>query len=514
MQQGNKNFFSNILNLVFNIVVGILYTPYLVRLLGPVAYGVVPLSLVINQYINVFSLSILNALTRFYSVEYRKGDLNNASKYLSTSVIVCICFSLVVYPFLEVGIHHIDHFFDIPLDLLSDAKILFRLTIVSFFLSIITNSFNSTLFADNFLDYINYLKITRNVLKFVLNVLLFVLVDVNIVCVGIANFATELIVLLLSIIFYKKKKPQGIHIKLSLFDKVSMLSMMGMISWVMLQRFSDTFLYKIDTIIMNVYFGITLTGVIGAVSEFGTYVTSVTLILGSLVGPLLLISYSNNNNTKYKSLSIEGSYIIGLVSALLCGILCGSSGPLLTLWLGPDYGQYSLWLVIKLIVIPYMTVGAVFSNSYLYANKNKKPAIVSAIISLVNILLVLLVVHFTHSATAFLVVCALFVILQGLFMNVYYYDRIYPGGLKTILSRTLQYGLLMIGTGIFSYVILKLVPVTNIYVLIIVYIAIALLGFIIIDKFCLRKDEQKELLYELVPFYKTIKEKVLRIKSV
>ncbi len=461
MQQGNKNFFSNILNLVFNIVVGVLYTPYLVRTLGPVAYGVVPLSLVINQYINVFSLSILNALTRFYSVEYRKGDLDKASRYLSTSVIVCVFFAIIVYPILEIGIQNIDRFFDIPGDLLTDAKHLFRLTILSFFLSIITNSFNSTLFADNYLDYINYLKIVRNVLKFAINVVLFVLVDVNIVCVGIANFVTEAIVLLLSILFYQKKKPQGIHIGLSLFDRASMLSMLGMISWVMLQRFSDTFLYKIDTIIMNVFFGITLTGVIGAVSEFGTYVTSVTLILGSLVGPLLLISYSKKDTLGYERLSIEGGYIIGLVSALLCGILCGSAGPLLTLWLGPDYEKYSLWLVIKLVVVPFMTVGGVFSNSYLYANKNKKPAIFSAVISLLNVLLVLLVVELTHSATAFLIICAAFVILQGLFMNVYFYNKLYPGGLLLIISRTLAYTLLMLTTASFTYCLFHVIGVNS-----------------------------------------------------
>lgn len=506
MQQGNKNFFSNILNLVFNIVVGVLYTPYLVRTLGPVAYGVVPLSLVINQYINVFSLSILNALTRFYSVEYRKGDLDKASRYLSTSVIVCVCFAIIVYPLLEVGIQYIDHFFDIPGDLLTDAKHLFRLTILSFFLSIITNSFNSTLFADNYLDYINYLKIVRNVLKFAINVVLFVVVDVSIVCVGIANFITEAIVLLLSVVFYQKKKPQGIHIGLSLFDKASMLSMLGMISWVMLQRFSDTFLYKIDTIIMNIYFGITLTGVIGAVSEFGTYVTSVTLILGSLVGPLLLIAYSKKDDQNYKRLSIEGGYIIGLVSALLCGILCGSAGPLLSLWLGPDYGQYSLWLIIKLVVVPFMTVGGVFSNSYLYANKNKMPAIFSAVISLLNVLLVLFVVELTKSPTVFLVICSVFVILQGLFMNVYFYNKLVLGGISSIISRTLVYTLLMIVTGLVTYGLFRLLSVSNIYMLVVLYAVIGIIGVIVIDTFCLRHREQKELLYELVPLYRTIKQ--------
>lgn len=509
MQQGNRNFLSNIINLVFNIVVGVLYTPYLVGKLGPIAYGVVPLSLVINQYINVFSLSILLALTRFYSIEYRKGNYRKASSYLSTSVIVCVCFSVFVFPLLELCIHCIDMFFDIPSELLTDAKMLFRLTIISFFLSIITNSLNSTLFADNYLDYINYLKIIRNVLKFGLNVFLFVVIDVNIFCVGIANFITEVLVLLLSIIFYQKKKPQGIQIKFSLYDKSSMLSMMGMISWVMLQRFSDTFLYKIDTIIMNIYFGITLTGVIGAVSEFGSYVTSITLIFGSLISPLLLISYSRDDIASYKRLTIEGSYIIGLVSALLCGMLCGSAKSLLTLWLGSTYSPFSLWLIIKLVVVPYITAGSVFANSYLYANKNKLPAICSAAISLLNILLVLLLVNLTNSATMFLLVCALFAILQGLFMNVFFYDKIYKGGVRLIVSRTFEYSFVLLITGSATYGIIGVFYVSNIFILFGIYSLISIIGIAVVDIICLRKKYQKDLLYDLVPVYKSVKIKLL-----
>lgn len=346
MQQANRNFFTNIIHLIVNVIVGVLYTPYLVRSVGVIAYGVVPLALVINQYINVISLSLVNALTRFYSVEYRNGNMEKASKYFSTSIVVGIVFSLILYPLLHIAINYVDTFFDIPNNLLGESKLLFRFTVASFFLSILSNCVNITLFADNLLDYVNYLKVTRQALKFLLNIGFFVFLQTNILYIGLANFIAELAVLLLSIYFYKITKPSRIHFQFLLYNKIYLISMLSMVSWVLVQRFSDTFLYKIDSILMNVYFGIKMTGIIGAVSEFGSYVTSITTILSSLFAPLLLIAYSKKNEANYRLMTVEGSYIVGLFTGLLCALLCGSSSTLLSIWLGHDFEGYGLWLVL------------------------------------------------------------------------------------------------------------------------------------------------------------------------
>ena len=172
-------------------------------------------------------------------------------------------------------------FFDIPNNLLGESKLLFRFTVASFFLSILSNCVNITLFADNLLDYVNYLKVTRQALKLLLNIGFFVFLQTNILYIGLANLIAELAVLLLSIYFYKITKPSRIHFQFLLYNKIYLISMLSMVSWVLVQRFSDTFLYKIDSILMNVYFGIKMTGIIGAVSEFGSYVTSFTFAPGN-----------------------------------------------------------------------------------------------------------------------------------------------------------------------------------------------------------------------------------------
>lgn len=504
MNQANKNFATNIVHLMANIIVGVLYTPYLVKTVGIVAYGVVPLALVINQYINVISLSLINALTRFYSVEYRGNNMERVSSYFSTSIIVGIVFSFILYPILHYATDNVQYVFDIPSALISDAQWLFRFMIVSFFVSIISNCVNTTLFADNLLDYVNYLKIFRQLSKFAFNVALFLLFDVNIFYIGLANLFSESLVLLLSIFFYRKTKPQGVKFSLLLYNKGLLFTMLSMIAWVLLQRFSDTFLYKIDSILMNVYFGIKMTGIIGAVSEFGSYVVSITSILASLFGPLMLIAYSKKNITEYETITVDGGYLVGLFTSLLAGLLCGSASILLSLWLGKEYGAYASWLIIKIIVIPFTSVGAMYGNSYLYANKNKYPALVSLSLAMLNTLFNIAFLHFTKSVYVFMIVCLIFMIMQGFLMQVYFYNSLYNGCLKRILQTTAKFMLCGLGVSITTYILIIISNVQNIYLLIGIYIIVACLWLVLIDIWFVN-NMQRDLLIRIIPVYGQIR---------
>lgn len=508
MKQANKNFITNILYLIINIAIGVLYTPYLVKHVGIIAYGIVPLALIINQYINVISLPLINALTRFYSVEYRKGNFNNASKYLSTSIVVSIIFTIILYPLMHIAINYIDLLFDIPETLLDNAILLFRLTIASFFISIISNCLNTTLFSNNLLNYVNYLKIVRQTSKFILNIIFFICIDINIIYIGWSNFISEMLVLILNIFFYKKTKPQYIHCDFKLYDKKYLIAMLGMIIWVLVQRFSDTFLYKIDSVLMNLFFGIKMTGIIGAISEFGSYVISITTILVSLFGPLLLIAYSQQKYKDYIEKTIHGGYLVGLFSSLLCALLCGSASLLLKIWLGAEFEQYSSWMIIKLLIIPYTTVGAIYSNSYLYANYNKYPALLSIVIALFNIIINVFILNIQPSINIFLIICFTFMLIQGFVMNIFFYNRLYPGKLKEIIILTSKYTIYFILLYFITLISSSLYNIENIYQLLILYSILFCIGIIILDSIFL-SNKQRNMLYEILPLYKTIRLTIL-----
>ena len=118
MTQIRKNLVTNVMCLVTNVLVGLLYTPYLVRELGVATYGVLPIALVINQYIIILTDSLQSSVTRFYSVEYRQKNYRQASVYFTSAIAITILLAVIVVPSICCFLPQIETLLHIPDNLL------------------------------------------------------------------------------------------------------------------------------------------------------------------------------------------------------------------------------------------------------------------------------------------------------------------------------------------------------------------------------------------------------------
>lgn len=455
ISQIRKNLLTNIFALLANILVGLLYTPFLVRNIGLVAYGVIPLSLLLNQYINILANSLTRAVTRFYSVEYKKGNFEQASVFFVSSILFSLLLAIICIPICLIPIYYIDVIFDIPVELVTPARCLFLLSVISFFVSVICNCINITIFSENRLDLINYVKITRQLTKLLFNVFLFAIFGPSLIWIGVAYLFSEALSLLLSIIAYKRTKPRNIVFRISYYSSKVIRPIFSMISWIALISFADIFIYKIDSVLITNYFGLENTGVLGSISEFGSYCISLTAVIGSLFAPLILIAYSETRHNDVCKLAIDGGYIVCLVSCLVCGLVIGASKAILQIWLNPEIAQYHVWMIIKTIVIPFTAVGGVYATVYNYWNRVKQPAILSLIISIVYVGISIVLLNRGIGIITFLCINVVAVFLQGFIMNAYMLNKIYvyqKKGVKKNFIRSLVY-LVMVSaiTGFFCH---------------------------------------------------------------
>lgn len=454
-QRTRVNFYTNILALIANIVVGIYYTPYLVNHLGLAAYGILPIALIINQYISVATQTLTHAYTRFYSVALQKGDYQEASKSISTSLAVVVLISILIIPIAIWIIHDVDSLFKIPEGLEPSARVLFCYTILSFICSLFSSLLNVTLYAINRLDLMNMMKIVRAIFKLILVVLLFECVRIDVSLVGLSNLLTELIILIVSVILFCVFKPSGVKLSPALFDKAILYSILGMSIWVLLQVCGDTLLYRTDNLIVNHFWGAEASGALGAISEIGSYVTVVVNVIGSLFGPLILIAYAKGNHTEVKSLFVEQSTIVGCLSALLTGIISGCGYTILKVWLGNGMESYTWWLLLKMIVLPYYAAGGIMAFVYRSWNKVKFPAICTVLLGFLDIVILILICRYISpdDALIVLIINAFFSISQCFIINALAVSRIYKETKKNFITICLKITV----TFIFCYFIGRLV---------------------------------------------------------
>lgn len=426
--QTKINFYTNILALISNIVVGIYYTPYLLDSLGLAAYGVLPLALIVNQYISVAAQTLTHAYTRFYSVALQKGNYIEASKDISTSLIVVLIICFFLTPVSIWVVNSIDVLFQIPPQLLSNAKELFIYTLLSLVVSLFSSLLNVTLYALNRLDLMNYLKVIRVSFKFLFTLMFFELLSVDIMFVGLTSFLTEILIFIISIFLFFRYKPNDVRISFYLFDKKILYSILGMSIWVLIQLCGDTVLYRTDNLLVNHYWGAVSSGALGAISELGNYVSVIVSVLGSLFGPLILISYAKNNHNEVVNLFAVQSTIVGCISAVMTGILSGYGIMVLDIWLGNDMGTYNWWLIMKLIVLPFYASGGIMAFVYRSWNRVKLPALGTILLGFIDIVFLIFILEVFHPQNVMivLVISSVFSFLQCYVLNAYAVSLIYP----------------------------------------------------------------------------------------
>ncbi|MGG5578477.1 oligosaccharide flippase family protein [Myroides sp. C15-4] len=500
--QVRKNLIFNVLSLVANIGVGVFYTPYLVKSLGLVAYGIIPLALIINQYISVVTGSLTSSLTRFYSIALQKNDKENASKYLSTSLLLMIgIVSVLVLP-LWYFVEHIDQIFTIPSELLSEAKLLFTFTIFSFYCSLFSSVFNITLYAFNRLDLLNVTKIIRVTGKLIFVVLLFSMLDTNIAYVGLANLITEVALLIYSFFVFYKFSQGKVNLTLKKFNKSALKAIGFMAFWVIVQQLGDTGLYRIDTFIVNVFWSSKESGILGALTELGNYIMIIASVVGSLFGPLILIAYSKDEHAKVQEISLDNSLILGVLVSVLVGVLIGFSPFILKLWVGEEFVPFSNWLTLKLALIPFYSAAGVFAFASRAWNKVKFPALTTIVLGGINLGILYLLAKYSGNNQYYIdymLGCALFLgILQSYFLNGLYFAKIYPGNRKNVFIIFLKISSVLIMVSLISSMCMNLINGLSLFVMIIAIFSLSILLLFFSIFFMLNKRQ----LNSLVSFVK------------
>lgn len=503
--QINKNFVSNIINLLVGVFVGLFYTPYLIRCLGVAAYGVVPLAFIVNQYISVVTTSLTGSLTRFYSVSLQQGKYKEASRYLSSSFLIITLIGCCLLPFFIWFVSNLDKVFNIPANLLSSAKWLFSFTLISFLMSLYSSLLNITLYALNRIDLMNVVKILRSALKVVFTICFFLFFSKDVGYIGFVLFLTELIILGFSYVVYRRTVDNKIKVSTEHLNKKALLAVLSMTLFVVIQQIGDTGLYRIDNFIVNKYWSVRESGILGAVSDFGNYIMTSIGVISSLFGPLILIAYSKEEHDKVKSLAIENSLYVGLMAALLAGVIIGFCKPIITLWIGPNYASYFPWMILKLYVIPFYAAAGVFAFVYRAWNYLKVPALWTIVIGAVNLLVSILICELSggNEASIFymLVISSVFVILQSYILCSYCFSRLYNFSEKRALFiNFLKILFVLILSALLAYIYGLFIPVGQLFQLCIAVVLVGSVALILSFILVLRKEQKNKLLNYLKSF--------------
>jgi len=382
------NLCTNIAQLGLTMVVGIWYVPYLVRQLGPAAYGLIPLTSVITSYMTLITVGLESAVGRFQTLALSRHEHENANLIFNVALWgnAALCGLLLIPAFFAIA--QAEHLIRIPPGYETATRWLFAATIAAFLLNQIKTAFTVSFFCRNRLDLQNLVTAGETLTRVGLVVLLFAAWSPRVEYVGAAILFGTLMAFVGTLWAWRILTPT-LYISWRLFDWAMLRKLSHTGVWVIVSQIGVMLYLNIDLLVANRLFGPEQSGKYAAVLQLPFLLRSLSLAVGGVFAPTMFHIYARDDISTLVAYLRRSVKFLGLVIALPIGLTCGFAEPLLRLWLGPAFGAFALLLV---VMAAHLCINLAMYPLYplpLAVNRVKTPGLVTLAVGVGNVALAL-----------------------------------------------------------------------------------------------------------------------------
>lgn len=411
-----------------HILSGIIYVPLLLSFLSGSDYGVYKLIGGLIGLIGVMDFGLSNTVIRYYSGAKAKNDEKSAQNILALCLII---FSIITLILILIGIATyflIPNIFSKSLttDEIKLAKILFIILFVNLAITIPTKIFTASIFANEKFVFVKLLQVFQGILTPVC-VLLFLLAKRSAIIVAIVQTASNLISILLTIIYaFTKCK---VKIKLHFFDKKLIKEIFVFSSFIFLAMIVDQLYWRCDSIIIGAFIGSVAVTIYSISSSLTDYYKQFSVSVGSVFMPQLSrIQAQGGNVDEMDKIFRKTGRIQNVIMFLLLSGFAIFGVEFISIWTRVSIYKFTpenirLIYFITLAVFVPLYIPSVQSTgvSVLQAlNKHRFRSIVYFIIAILNFAFSIILVRFLGIWGCVIATSASLVIGQCLIMNIYY----------------------------------------------------------------------------------------------
>jgi len=378
------NLATNLSGFAVSVLVGLWFTPYLIRHLGIAAYGLIPLVTAIISYLNLVTLGLNSAVGRYLLVALEQGDSRKANQFFNTSLAGSGLLVVLLLPVALWLSTRTTLLFHLPPGQEQDTALLFIFAAGVFLLATLTSPFEVAAFCRNRFDLRNIVQIGATLLRVGLVVIIFGLVAPKIWQVGLAAFVAAGASLVGVIWIWRKLMPQ-LSVAPGAFNWLSLKELASTGGWIVLNYAGALLFYSIDLLIINRMLGAEAGGWYAVALQWTILLRGLATAIAAVFGPTIFAYYAQEDLPGLVAYSRRAVKLLGLVIALPIGLVCGLSYPILTVWLGsqsaflaPLMSLMTIHLCINLSVLPLF-------NLQIAKNRVRGPGIVTGVMGAANL---------------------------------------------------------------------------------------------------------------------------------
>lgn len=353
----------NYIQLVLNVVIGLITVRIVLQSLGDVDYGIYHLIAGVVTLMSFISESLSQTSIRFISVSLGEKDDRETSEVFASCFSLHVYMGIILCVILElVGLFLFDGFLNIPTTRLSAAKIVFHTMVISLFLKVTVTPFTALIISHEKFYYTALIGVIESILKLLIAIIVLYSLQDKLVVYGIlmALVAFVSFVCLSSFAFFKYRK----HTMLRFKSYSEIKNVIGFAGWTMLDVSAVVANRQGYAITLNKFFGPVINTVLSLAYQIEGHLYSVSASVINTFKPQILKSYGLGEKDRSFRLAMSaGKFGFSLMSMLTIPIIV-MLPDVLRLWLGdyPDETVFFTRMMLVACLISQLTMGLVYAN--------------------------------------------------------------------------------------------------------------------------------------------------------
>ena len=428
------------LQIILSNTVALIYTPFMLRLLGQSEYGLFGTANSLTSYLSLFSFGVAGAYIKFNISSRHSGNKDEEAK---VNGIFFIIYSIISGLVLITGI--IFTFLAKPIfgNALSGSELLeIRFVILCTTIQyVITFMFNTVTMAMQAYEKFVFLRVVlllSNILQPILNVVVLHFYA-KAISISICNLVVSIAAYLL--FFAYSKKVLKMQYCFKNLDKSLIKGIFVFSSFLFLNTIADQITGSTDTLLLGSLAGTAAVAIYTVGTQFGNYFMSFSTAISGVFAPQVnqIVAKDKNDDKSLNDVFVRiGRVQFLVVSFILIGFIFFGH-QFINLWAGENYGLTSyiiaVLLLLSLYVPLFQNVGIEIQKA---KNMHKARSIVYLLIAIVNVVFTIVVIllckyYFPNDLESFkkyASIGAVFVTFvcrllgQGIFMNIYYHKKV------------------------------------------------------------------------------------------
>lgn len=452
------------ISIILNNIIGLLYTPFMLRMMGQSEYGLYSLVASVVAYLTILDFGFGNAIVR-YTAKFRAE--NRLKEQYEMFGMFLFLYSAIGLFTLLIGLclyFNVDFLFERSMNMEELNKIRIMMLLMVFNIAI---TFPFSIFGSIITAYENFIfqKII-NIVRIVLNpVVMCIMLLMGYRAIGMVVITTLFNVLTLLINCWYCYHRLHIHVIIGRFNWTFLKEIMIYSFWIFLNAIMDRIYWSSGQFILGIYAGAKAVAIYAvAISLENIYMSFSTAISGVFLPKITSMITQKQNEKSISDLFIRTGRIQYIVmSFILIGfILFGK--PFIILWAGSDYSEayYITLLFFVPLTIPLIqNLGITILQA---RNQMKFRSILYVIIAIISLGLSIFLVRYYGGIGCALSTAFALCLGQIIIMNIYYYKKVnidIPAFWKEIGKMSVVP--VLIGT--IGYILLNYFPINSIMTL-------------------------------------------------